>query len=130
MKTELLSLSPAEFCRITCACESGALFATKYATMAEVWENCARVDWMVWILNAIDAPQDEKACRLFMVWCARNTPLFDGRTTNDLLMDPRSQEALRVAEAFARGECTAAARSAARSAQAGQFRIAVANPFK
>lgn len=153
MKTELLSLSPADFCRTTNACAEGATFASQFKTMAEVWQNCPRVDWLVWILNTVDAPQDERACRLFMVWCARNTPMPDGRTTGALLTDERSTRALEVAERFAAGLATAgelsaalsaawsaaesaaesaawsAARSAARSAQSDQFRKVVANPF-
>lgn len=137
MKTRLLSLTPAEFCAATDACFEGRKFATGHATMAQVWEACPRVDWLVWILNAIDAPADEKACRFYMVWCARNTPLADGRTTGALLTDPRSLAALEVAEKHAAGQATAeelaaawsAAWSAARSAQANQFRKICPNPF-
>jgi len=116
MKTHLLSLSPAEFCKATKACSDGAEFATKHATMRDVWDACQRVDWLVWMLDAIDAPQDEKACRLFMVWCARNTPMSDGRTTGALLSDPRSLAALDVAERFANGNATQEELSVARSA--------------
>ena len=101
MKTRLLSLSPAEFCKATDACSDGVFFAAKHASMAEVWDACPRIDWLIWMLNAIDAPQDEKTCRLFMVWCARNTPLADGRTTGALITDARSLAALEVAERFA-----------------------------
>ena len=96
MKTHLLSLTPTEFCDATHACPEGRRFAVKYKTMSAVWRACKRVDWLVWILNAIDAEPDEKACRLYMVWCARNTPLADGRTTAALLTDPRSVAALQV----------------------------------
>ncbi len=129
MKTRLLKLSPKAFCRATKACEEGAQFAANYSTMAEVWANCPRVDWLVWMLNAIDAPPDEKACRLYMVWCVRNTPLADGRTTGDLLTDERSRNALEVAERAANGQATAdelsAARSAAESAAWSAVRSAV-----
>jgi hypothetical protein len=105
--------------------------------MAAVWRNCNRIDWLVWILNTIDAPTDEKACRLYIVWCARNTPLPDGRTMGALLTDPRSLATLAVAKQFADGVATpaelsaaeSAARSAARSAQAKEFRRVVKNPF-
>jgi hypothetical protein len=116
MKTQLLKLTPKQFCAETGACSEGAKFALCHKTMAQVWRACPHVDWLVWILNAIDAPQDEKACRLYMVWCARNTPLADGRTTSALLTDPRSLAALDVAERFARGDATEEERSAARSA--------------
>jgi len=125
MKTHLLKLTPAKFCDATDACEEGRKFAVKYKTMAAVWRNCPRVDWLCWILNATEAPADEKAVRLYMVWCARNTPLADGRTTLALLTDKRSTDALDVAERFAHGNATqeelaaawAAAWAAARAAQ-------------
>lgn len=139
MKTNLITLPPSQFCKETKACADGAAFAGKHKTMHAVWENCPRVYWMLWILNAIDAPHDEKAERLFAVWCARHTPLFDGdgRTTGDLLTDPRSLRALEVAEAFANGRATteelaaarAAAWDAAGAAQACEFRRVINNPF-
>ena len=142
MNTKLLSLTPTQFCEETHACQEGALFATKkHPTMRSVWEHCPRTDWMCWILNALDVPPDEKAVRLYMVWCARNTPMADGRVTGTLLTNPRSTEALDAAEGYANGTVSAdqlsaarsaarsAAWSAARSAQADQFRLVVPNPF-
>lgn len=145
MNTKLLKMTPREFCAATQACSEGTRFALKYKTMRSVWEHCPRVDWLCWILNGLDVPADEKAVRLYMVWCARNTPMHDGRTTAALLTDQRSHDALAVAEQFANGLATqeelsaawsatrsatrSAARSAARSAQVVQFRNVVANPF-
>jgi hypothetical protein len=113
MKTELLTLTPAEFCAATNACETGAEFAKKFKTMSDVWRNCDRVDWLIWMLDALDAPSDEKVSRRFAVWCARNTPLVDGRTTVAMLTDPRSLEALAVAERFAEGCATSVELAAA-----------------
>jgi hypothetical protein len=48
-----------------------------------------------------------RVARLWACWCARSTPLPDGRTTWDLLGDPRSRAAIEAAERFARGEATA-----------------------
>jgi hypothetical protein len=115
-----LNLNPKEFCSATDACQEGEVFAKKYNTMAEVWDACPRADWLLWILTAIDAPAADKTQRLFAIWCARHTPMHDGRTTSVLLTDPRSIEALEVAERFAHGNATkeelAAARAAARAA--------------
>jgi len=70
----------------------------------------------------------EGSARLFACWCARNTPLANGRTTWDLLTDKRSREAIEIAERYARGDAKkedlaaawaaagAAARAAARAA--------------
>jgi hypothetical protein len=120
MKTQLLKLNPVQFCKETNACSDGEDFAAKHKTMAEVWDNCPKVDWLTWILDAIDAPHDEKAMRLFACWCVRNTPLEDGRKVWDLLTDDRSRNAVAVAERFANSEATGselhAAGAAARDA--------------
>jgi len=83
--------------------------------MAEVWDACPRADWMLWILIAIEAPVNGKTERLFAIWCARHTPMHDGRTTSVLLTDPRSIAALEVAERFAYGNATTEELAAARA---------------
>ena len=115
MKTDLLQLTPKQFCAATGPCSGGTELALKHKTMKAVWDECQRGPWLIWILKAIDAPVDEKACRLYMVWCARNTPLVDGRTTGALLTEPENKQALVVAESFANGAATQEALSAARS---------------
>ena len=116
MKTHLLSLTPATFCDQTKACEEGRIYALKHKTMSDVWDNCPKLEWLLWMLDAIDAPKDDKNLRFFAVWCARNTPLADGRKTGDLLTDPRSLNALDVAERFAHGQATRGELDAARDA--------------
>jgi hypothetical protein len=116
----LLNLTPAEFCEATNACEDGRVFALTQPSMADVWDNCPRPDWLWWIAEKLGQRPDDRTLRLFAIWCARNTPLSDGRKTGDLLTDPRSLAALEVAERFADGRATndelAAARYAARAA--------------
>jgi len=127
-----LNLNPKEFCSATDACQEGQVFAEKYNTMAKVWDACPKADWLLWILTAIDAPANDKAQRLFAIWCARHTPMHDGRTTSVLLTDPRSIEALEVAERFTHGNATkeelaaawAAAWDAARAAAGAAARDA------
>ena len=103
----LLTLSPAEFCRVTNACEEGREFAAQHATMADVWDKCPRPDWLLWITDKLNQRPDDRTLRLFAIWCARSTPLGDARTTGDLLTDPRSLAALEVAERYAHGQATA-----------------------
>ena len=103
MKTELLNLTPAQFCDITDACTPGRNFAVKYSTMGEIWDNCPNPSWPMWILQKLETPEISEKLRLFAVWCARNTPLANGGKTGDLLTDPRSVAALEVAERFANG---------------------------
>lgn len=102
----LLTMSPAEFCASSKACPEGRRFALGYSTMAEVWDACPRADWLIWIVRKVDRVPDDRTLRLFAVWCARHTPLGDGRVTGDLLTDPRSLAALEVAERFAEGRAT------------------------
>ena len=140
-------MTPKEFCEKYDACYDGAEFATKYDTMIAVWDNCPRVEWMIWILDRIEIKMDDKEARLFACWCAQETPLADGRKVWDLLTDERSRNAVNVALRFARDEANqeelyaawaaasaaAAARyaawAAAWAAQAVKFREFFANPF-
>ena len=119
MNPDLL-LTPAQFCEKFNACHDGKDFAIKYDTMREVWEACASPSWLLWICSVAKIPLEAKMCRLFACWCARNTPIADGRKTWELLTDERSKNAVLVAERFANGEVTgqelAAARAAARAA--------------
>ena len=102
----LLNLSPAEFCAATKACEEGDEFALTQLTMADVWDKCPRPDWLLWIVEKLGQQPDDRTLRLFAIWCAKSTPLPDGRKTGDLLTDPRSLAALEVAERFADGQAT------------------------
>ena len=112
----LFKLTPAEFCEATKACAEGRNWALTQPTMADVWENCPNAEWLLWISDAIDQRHDDRTMRLFAVWCARNTPLADGRKTGDLLTDPRSLAALDVAERYAAGKATDEELRAARAA--------------
>ena len=88
------------------ACERGVTYAEQYEMMADAWDNCYRPDWLLWILRRTDKYPEEKDIRLFACWCARNTPLLGGRTTWDLMTDPRSRTAIEVAERFIIGDAT------------------------
>ena len=81
-------------------------FAKQYKRMGDVWANCPRPDWMLYILDKINESPEETDIRLFACWCARNTPIGGGRTTWDLLTDPRSRTAIEVSERYAVGNAT------------------------
>jgi hypothetical protein len=102
----LFNLSPAEFCEATKACEEGGEFALNHPTMADVWDNCPRPDWLLWIVDTIGKRPDDRTLRLFAIWCARNTPLLDGRKTGDVLKDICSSAGRELAERFADGRAT------------------------
>jgi hypothetical protein len=78
------------------ACDPAIEWAGTQTTLKQAWENCPRGEWMLWFLAA--TKYDPTQHRLLGAWCARNTPLGDGRTTWDLLTDERSRHAIRVAE--------------------------------
>ena len=101
-----LNLTPKQFCDATGACSDGRAFALTQPTMTEVWDKCPRPDWLLWILYKLKWRSGDRTLRLFAVWCARNTPLSDGRKVGDLLTDPRSLAALEVAERYANANAT------------------------
>ena len=61
------------------ACDAAIKWAGTQKSLKEAWTNCPRADWMLWLLNRIR--YDRVKMRLIGAWCARNTPLEDGRTT-------------------------------------------------
>jgi hypothetical protein len=99
------------------ACAEARAFAHTVPDLETAWSTCDRSDWMVWLLRRLKY-DDAKAYRLYACWCVRNTPLADGRKVWDLLTDPRSRNAVEVAERFANGGATAEKLREARCAAA------------
>jgi len=99
------------------ACDEARAFALTCPDLETVWNTCGRPDWMIWLLRKLKY-DDAKVYRLYACWCVRNTPLADGRTVWDLLTDPRSRNAVEVAERFAVGAATADELREARNAYA------------
>jgi len=87
------------------ACEDARKWCKTVPDLEMAWETCKRLDWMLWALNRIGY-KNNKALRLYACACVRGTPLVDGRTVWDLLTDPRSREAVEVAERYANGQAT------------------------
>ena len=88
------------------ACGEAHAFARTCPDLETAWNTCDRSEWMIWLLRKLKF-QDDKTYRLYACWCVRNTPMADGRKVWDLLTDPRSRNAVEVAERFAVGEATA-----------------------
>lgn len=124
MNPNHLWLLPQQFTTQFNACLEGVDFACKYQTMKEVWDNCPKVSWMLWIANKLQLQLDQKAIRLFACWCVRNTPISDSQTVWDLLTDERSRNAVIVAERFANGEATIDELRQARSDAADSYTYA------
>jgi hypothetical protein len=99
------------------ACREAQAFAGTCPDLETAWNTCDRSDWMIWLLRRLKY-DDAKVYRLYSCWCVRNTPLAIGRMVWDLLTDPRSRNAVVVAERFAVGEATADELREARNAAA------------
>ncbi len=102
-----------QFCTKHQACEEGKEWAlASCASMKEVWEK-AKPNWLFWVATRPSVLTD-KELRLFAVFCARQV--------QHLMTDPRSIEAIDVAEKYAQGKASddelARARAAARAADA------------
>jgi hypothetical protein len=82
------------------ACDGGIAYASRYKSLREAWDNCRRIDWIVWLLN-VTFLRDSKRYRQFACWCVRNTPLGNNQIVWDLLTDERSRNAVVVAEKYA-----------------------------
>ena len=116
-------MTPKEYCNYHNACSEGTAFALRYQTMAEVWDNCQRPDWLAWMAWRVAQPPSNSAMRKLACRFIRETPLADGRTVWDLLTDQRSRRAVEVSERYADGlatdvELTAALTAAQAAAQA------------
>jgi hypothetical protein len=95
------------WCREHDACSGGQAFADKHPTLESFWAACHRPDWMLWVYNRIElSKNNDRALRLFAVWCARSVPQTD----------PRCNAAIDCAERFANGIAAMAELSAAWSA--------------
>jgi len=71
-------------------------------TIRAVWETCPVGDWAIWMLKRLGADSrrlTRVACRII-----RKAPIANERTIWDLLTDPRSQNAVKVAELWAHYE--------------------------
>ena len=110
-----------QFCAKHKACEEGKEWAlASCASMKEVWEK-AKPNWLLWVATRPSVLTDKKL-RLFAVFCARQV--------QHLMTDPRSIEAIDVAEKYAQDKASddelAAARSAASYASASYASAAYA----
>lgn len=87
-----------DFCHIHRACPEGRTWAmAKCSTMQEAWEKAPHPLWVIWIATCHGVLTDREL-RLFAVWCARRV--------QHLMTDPRSINAIDVAERYANGEAT------------------------
>lgn len=107
------------------ACADEIKDGRQYDTFAGWWGGTQQSDYMLWILERIEYPDD---CKIRLLSCRfiRETWVNDTCTVWDLLTDDRSRSAVVAAEMYAKGWATdeelgsaeGAARDAARNAAA------------
>ncbi len=100
-----------QFCNTHSACAEGRDWAVaNCSSMQDAWEKL-KPEWLLWVATRTGVLTDREL-RLFAVWCARQV--------QHLMSDPRSVDAIDVAERYADGKATddelAAARAAASAA--------------
>jgi hypothetical protein len=78
------------------ACEEGRKRVTAFASLEDTWQNCSHAD-LLWAATRPGVLTD-KELRLFAVFCARSV--------QHLMTDPRSRDAIEVAERHANGLAT------------------------
>ena len=102
-----------DFCDIHNACPEGRAWAiANCSTMQEAWDTAPDPSWVFWIASR-QGVLTNRELRLFAVWCARRV--------QHLLTDPRSINAIDVAERYANGEATDEELAAARAAASAVF---------
>jgi hypothetical protein len=106
MSEPMQQMTPAEFCKKNGACMDGRRFAMKYKTMAEAWDACDEISWLIWTLvHTGTSKEQEISARKFVLRIMRDTPLPDGHKLWDML-SRECREALRVAEYYIDGRAT------------------------
>lgn len=129
MNLDLIKLTPEAFCKTARPCSEGKRFALTRKTMAQVWDECTRGDWLFWILARLDyerKPLIKLLCNVII-----GTPLDDKPTVWDI-KPIKSREALTVVQRWADGEATeeelkAARREAYAAASAASYAASAAS---
>jgi len=102
-----------DFCDIHNACSKGRTWAiANCSNMQEAWDKAPDPLWVVWMATRQGVLTDREL-RLFAVWCVRQA--------QHLLTEPRSINAIDVAERYANGEATDRELTAARAAASDVF---------
>ncbi len=84
------------FLKTNRACEPGLKWAETQSDLYELWNNCHRGDWMLWLADRLQV--DKRKQVLCAALCAH--------TVVHLMTDRRSREAVRIAFLYGRGKAT------------------------
>lgn len=72
-------------------------FAIRYRSLSDVWKNCKRSDWLLWMIASIDY---KPACALRLFACHSARQFWNQMT------EERSRNVVAIAERFARQEAS------------------------
>ncbi len=97
-----------DFLKTNQACESVLEWAEKQSDLYDLWNNCHRGDWLLWLAKKLKV--DERKHMLCAALCAH--------TVVHLMTDARSREAIRIAFLWGRGKATGEQLREARKAAA------------
>ena len=105
------------------ACKDAVEWAKNYKTFQEVWDNCERADWMLWIAGTMaDKNGNRKQVVLAACKCARRSLKYVDQG------EKRPLEAIQTAERWATGKASLEdVRSASASASASAASAASAS---
>jgi len=84
------------------ACEDAVIWATQYKTWQEVWDNCERADWLLWIAGRMVNPNSDQHKQLVLCACkcARRSLKYLPKN------EKRPLIAIETAERWAKGKAT------------------------
>ena len=86
-----------DFCKTHGACSEGAKWASKYKTLAQVWANCERGDWMIWMLQRRGDVQQTTLVSLACECAEHVLHVYESKYPND----DRPRKAIEAARAWA-----------------------------
>jgi hypothetical protein len=127
------------FMKLHGACTAGFKWAMTQATMADVFDNCERGDWLMWVLQRHDALDKTTSVKLACEFALRALPNYEAKYNR---AEPRKaiEAALRWLENQTEENASAAysaysaaysaADSAERKIQCAIIRKHVANPWR
>ena len=104
------------------ACNEGAKWALQYETMAEVYDNCQRGDWLLWVLGRAKKINKRQSVRIAIFCAERVLSIFEESHPDD----DRPRKAIDAAKAYLLYPCqrTKAAADAAADAAAAAYAYA------
>jgi len=82
-------------------CPDALAWAEQYDTLAEVWAQCGRGDWMLWYLGKLAGPPESDSRKKLVLAACQCARLVLPCVPEG---EPRPQRAIEVAEAWTRGE--------------------------